>query len=70
MGYMILQFRMTLARQFRSSRGRIFLLLAAVLTAAALIPANPVPSPAPIPAKKQTRTVIILYFSVNYRRQA
>lgn len=42
MGYMILQFRMTLARQFRSSRGRIFLLLAAVLTAAALlIPSDP-----------------------------
>ena len=29
-----------------------------LMTAAALIPAKPVPRPAPIPAKKQTSTVI------------
>ena len=37
-----------------------------LITAAALMPANPVPSPAPIPAKKVTRIVMricILFLS-------
>ena len=32
-----------------------------LITAAALMPANPVPMPAPIPAKKQTKIVKIIF---------
>ena len=36
-----------------------------LMTAAALMPAKPVPSPAPIPAKNVTSTVINIFISLT-----
>ena len=38
-----------------------------VITAAALMPAKPVPSPAPMPAKRHTNTVITYCISITCR---